>query len=621
MFLSATRMLDDRSWVVKMTLSFAIGFGIFGWSFFWLGVVGLFSPEVAWVVCGLSVTGLFPLRRHLVPAFSSFRFSNMERLLLIFIAMAIGADFLEALAPPLEADTLAYHFLLPKTFIEQGKLVFVPRALDGAVPLLVQMTYVAVLLLGGGEETALTVWAFLSGWAPGFLLYAFGRRWLARHWALALLLLFQTLPAMLYGAGSGQVEARLALFVLVAAFGLVELKDNPRFGPILMIGLGAGLYAGSKYTGLLFVASAGLSLLLFSGRNWLKNGVIYGLAVLVVGAQWYGWNGYHTGDPVFPVLFSALGLEDGVFWNADYAASMKGYLALRNDQIDWWQRWLAYPIVATLFPATAMEAGRVGLGPYFLMIAPFALIGSWCHRHHFKTASLAPAAVMVVLFYVLWLGFGGIPKVRHLIPVLPVFLVCLALGSVKTIQIWPVFRQPLALAMVLSLAINAGVAGLFARPYAIYAFSSQSREEFLSVFYREHEIVSWLNQRQDLQKILLLHRTIPYYLKHDSYYAFPLVQKKIETRTGKTNASVLYKQIQDNQITHILALEFSSEQAPSDSFYSSLNELSAAKCIRLKKKFSLNLAMSRTLPAFKLIQSKSNVWEVTETMCHKTLLQ
>ena len=613
--LSAMRILDGQRYTVKICLSFAVGLGFIGWLFFWLGSVGLYSQEVVWFICGLMIAGLIPLRQHFIPSSIRINFSILEWALLSLVLVAIAADFLEALAPPVEADSLAYHFQLPKQFIEEGRLVFVPRALDGAIPLLVQMTYVAVLLLGGNEDTALTLWTFVTGWAPGFLLFAFSRRWLALHWSLALLLLFQTLPAMLYGAGSGQIEPRLAMFVLISAFGLVELKNNPRFGPILLIGLGAGLYAASKYTGLLFVAAAGISVLIFSGRHWFRNGLVCGFAMLVVGGQWYGWNAYHTGDPIFPVLFSSLGLEDGVFWDADYASSLNDYLDYRSDQIKWWERWLAYPIVTTLFPSVAMEAGRVGLGPYFLMIAPFSLTGVWHQRNKLKTSSLAPVALTAFLFYVLWLEFGGIPKVRHLIPLLPIVMICLAVGSVKAIEACPNLRFPIGLAMVLSLVVNMVVVGFFVRPYVVYAMSGFDREVFLNNNVNGYPAVFWLNQQDGIDKVLLTYRAYRYYVRPASFFAFPGVQKLIEVRSGRVEPEFFWKQMLELEISHILTDRPTSMSLGIASVDSAIKKLVEAGCLGHVKEVQTSWRVSRTLSSLGLGQRPFDVWHLDARAC------
>ena len=615
LFLSVTRLLSGRPYIEKLALSFAVGFGLVGWLFFWLGTLGLYSQTTSWIICSVLAMGLHPLRRHLIPNISLKPFSALEWLLLVLIAAVMATDFLEALAPPVEADSLAYHFQLPKQFFEQGRLVFEPRALDGAIPLLVQMTYLATLLLGGGEDIALTLWAFVSGWGAGLLLFTFSRRWLARHWSLALLVLFQTLPAMLYGAGSGHIEPRMAMFVLIAAIGFSELKDNPRLGPILLIGLGAGLFAASKYTGLLFVAAAGLSVLAFSGRDLLKNGTVFGLVVLAVGSQWYGWNTWHTGDPVFPILFTILGLEDGVFWDADYAASMKDYLAFRSDQINWWQRWLAYPVAATLFPARAMEAGRVGLGPYFLMIAPMALAGVWHARQRVKASPLARVAVMAVLFYVLWLGFGGIPKVRHLIPIVPVVLVLLGVGTVKAIEAWPTLRIPSGLAMVLALAVNFAIIGIFARPYVSHAVGGFERERFLERNINGYPAVAWLNEQDGIDKVLLTYRAFRFYVRHETFLPFPRVQKLIEARPERVDTRMFWKQMRGLGISHILTDRPASMSEGPASVDSAIQQLVGDGCLVRLYEIETPWRTSRTLPSFQPATRWLDIWRLNIETC------
>ena len=80
--------------------------------------------------------------------------------LLAMLAFVLACDLCEGLAPPADADSLAYHFALPKQFLSAGHLQFVPRAVDGAVPLLPQMTYLVALGLGG--ERAMTLWTMVS---------------------------------------------------------------------------------------------------------------------------------------------------------------------------------------------------------------------------------------------------------------------------------------------------------------------------------------------------------------------------------------------------------------------------------------------------------------------------
>ena len=194
-----------------------------------------------------------------------------------------------------------------------------PRALDGAVPLLVQMTYVPALGLGG--ERALTLWTFVSGWGLAALFYTVCRRHLDITWSLAAVLVLVTTPAVVFGAGSGQVEARLAMFAAVAAIATASALGTGRLRYAALAGLAAGFFMGGKYTGLFFVAATGVVLL--ARRGWLIRGAVFAGAALVAGGQWYGWNWYNTGDPVFPLLFGWLDYGDNGYWDADHAALLK----------------------------------------------------------------------------------------------------------------------------------------------------------------------------------------------------------------------------------------------------------------------------------------------------------
>jgi len=600
-----------RRQLERTALAFAVGLGVLGWLFFWIGISGGLTPFVSWSVSGLSLIGLTAYRLPAAPEPSPGALSPADWILIALAAVAFGADFLEALAPPVDADSLAYHFDLARRFAENGGIFFVPRALDGAVPLLIQVTYAAAYSMGG--EKALTLWTLISGWGASILLFALCCRWFGQTWALALALLFQTVPAMIYGAGSGQVEARLALFVLVSTYGLIEMRRMEGWAPAVLVGLGAGFYAASKYTGLLFLAAAGIALLLVAKRKWFALGAACGIAALVAGGQWYAWNFIHTGDPVFPVLFNALGLPDGPYWDAGYAADMKALLTVRYNQISWWQRWLAYPIVATFSPPVAIEAGRVGLGPFFALTAPIALLGFWLHRRRAWQSPLGPVALLSIIFYFLWLKFGGIPKVRHLVPVLPAVLLCFGVAISRYDRPWA--RRPVYLATAIALAVNFAAVVLFARPFAQFAFSPMTRDAFLAASVNDYEAVEWLNRQPGVHKVLALQRQYLYYVDAPTYFAYPNVQKQVEARAGKVRPAEFLSQIRQLGITNILGQTLPENQIAPKTVLGSIGELEEEGCLAETKRFSTTWHVSRTLPQFGTNSRETAIWKLTPDSC------
>ena len=120
------------------TLSFAIGLGVLGWLVFPIGVAGLLSAGPLWTLLLAGSLGVFLLREGGVPILKG-NPDAIGKALLALLCAALFLDFAEALAPPADADSLAYHFNWPKRFITAGEIAFIPQAWTGAVPLLIQM--------------------------------------------------------------------------------------------------------------------------------------------------------------------------------------------------------------------------------------------------------------------------------------------------------------------------------------------------------------------------------------------------------------------------------------------------------------------------------------------------
>ncbi|HEC90352.1 MAG TPA: hypothetical protein ENI55_01665 [Alphaproteobacteria bacterium] len=596
--LHALGLWRRRNGLERTALAFATGFGVLGWILFWPGVAAIMTPAVIWAIALVLLLGNGLHFSH--PAAKSGRenaatLSFAALALLLFAAVAFSLDLVEALAPPVDADTLAYHFNLPRRFVEQSAVTFTPVAFSGAAPLLVHMTYTAALAMGG--KAALPLWTLVSGWMAAVLLFAFLRRWLPFAWALMPAVIFQTMPAMIYGAGSGQVEARLALFVLVAAVGLADGWRSRTLNPIALAALGAGFYAAAKLTGLLFVAAVGVTVLI-SGKDRFKRGLIFGLAALAAGGQWYGWNFYNSGDPVFPLMFGladTLGLANPDYWNADFAQSLKAYLAARSSVISGFHWFFSYPVIATLFPPAAIESGRVGLGPYFLLIAPFAVIGAWKDRRRIFESPLFPVSVAVVVFYLLWIKFGAIPKPRHLLPIIPALLIPLQVAAQKGFA-GPGGRRALVLAGVLSLAVNFAAQGLFSKAYLEYFFSGRNSDAFLSENLRGYPVVPVVNATPDVRRLYIWERQLQYYIKAPTFFSAPYSQALIDARDGRVTPDRFYAQLKAQKISHLLLPEYDKATGiEKDTINTAVADLASRNCLERLSSTPYSLFGSRTL--------------------------
>ncbi|MBL6931671.1 MAG: glycosyltransferase family 39 protein [Rhodospirillales bacterium] len=537
----------ELQWTQRLSWSFVLGIGVLGWLLFFVGVSNLFSTVPMLVVLVIGALGLFLLGRPVGQSYITL--TMLEKLLLAALFGALTLDSLEGMSPPADADTLAYHFATPKLFLEAGRIFFIPRAVDGAVPMLLQMTYASALGLGG--EIAMTLWTMVAGWGTALLLYVIARSHMSRAWALTITLIWLSAPVVLYGGGSGQVEIRNAGFVLLGVAALMRVRETGLVRYAAIAGMAAGLFVASKYTGLLFGAAAIPALL--TVRRWPLQVVVFGFMALVAGFQWYLWNFLHTGDPVFPMLFPMIGDALYPYWDAAHHQALQNDLFLGERAVPDTLLWmLAYPFLATFSIFAKFDSERAGMGPFLFLIVPFVVAGFWRFRREIKSGPWLVAVSILSVFYVLWFLSGSSQRVRHLSPLFPVaLLICAYLATRWSASSGA--KWPLALAALLSIGIQLAGHGASSLNYARHVFTDESRDAFYERNVSGYEAVKWINDNlTDQDKVLFIDRQLNYLIDKPLYYAHPSNETFADIRPDAENPGRYYHQLQDLGVTHIL---------------------------------------------------------------------
>ncbi|MGQ0663471.1 MAG: hypothetical protein ACT4P2_07760 [Pseudomonadota bacterium] len=594
----------------RLAWSFALGLGCLGWLVFFAGILGAFQAPALVAILAASALGIFILRLPGWPAAAA----PGPLGLAVFGVLGVSAamDLLEALAPAADADTMAYHYDLPRRFLEAGRIIFVPRAFDGAAPLLVQMTHVPVLALGGGR--AANLWTMASGFAAAFLLYAVSRRYLSPLWSAVLALIFLTSPAVVYGAGTGQVEVRLALFAVVAAFAAGEALARGASGFAVVAGLAAGFYMGGKFFGLLFAAAVGLVLLW--GRGWLARGAVFAAAALAAGSQWYLWNWLHTGDPLFPVLYGILPYGDAALWDAAHhrlsrELDMGGDRVVPTD-LFWF---LAYPFAATLWSPDGFESLRTGLGPYLLLLAPLALGGSWLLRRELRKGPLAASCLIVVLFYAIWFFSGTAQRVRHLLPVYPLALLLASVAAARLCERIDL-KRPLIAAVVLTVLIQIGGQGLFTVKFARYVFGLEDREAFLEANVSRYAAAKWVNANLEPGAVVMSQfRDLNYLIKPTVFFAHPTNQSLVDVLPGADDPQRFLRQVRERGITHAIGERGAGADEARAGYQGLLNATQRHGCFKELVAIPARARVSRTLPALGETESVLAILSRTDDTC------
>jgi hypothetical protein len=597
----------------------ALGVGLLGWLTFFLALGGLLAPAY---LSALALPGLAGFAIRLPRAMASEtvgvrQFDGFAAACLALLAAIAALEIAQAMAPPADADTLAYHFALPKQFLAAGHLEFVPRAIDGGVPLLLHMTYLVALGLGG--EKALTLWVMLLGWVAGWLFYGLARTALDRRWALVLAILFVTTPAMVYGSGSGQIEPKLTLWAMVAGLACARAVRSGDWRFAGLAGLAVGFYVGAKYTGLLFAAACGLALLM--QRRWLLHGAVYGAVVLLVGAQWYLWNAFNTGDPVFPLLSDGPGGAHG-YWSAESGAFLRSRLTPEENPVPRSLLWLlAYPFAATLRALESWDSGRTGLGPFALLVLPFALFGLWRYRAHVAASPLLTYAAIALAFYVLWFFSAVSQRVRHLLVIYPFLLICVTVAARRFVRARGL-QAPLYAALLLTIVIQSGVVVVFNVNYLRHLVSGESREDFLRRNVARFSPVPWLNTHlTQRDRILVTERQLVYHLDVPSFTASERYQYLVDLIPRSSNPRRFLAEIRRLGITYILVVPGLSDFARGERHFETAElvgftaALVAAGCGEVVHSEIMTAPRSRTIPSLYSNSVSSDVVRVDTANC------
>ena len=283
------------SFAEEAVFSFALGLGVLAYVIFLLGTLGWLYQ---WVFYGLVALLVVLLHRELLSIARSMNprglRPRLEGYSLVTLALAgvllftLLLNLIGTLAPTTEADSLSYHFALPKQFIREHGIIYIPDWYANT-PLTQHMLY--TLGMGLRQDTLPALINYLEGLALVVSVLLFCRKYLSLQIGLLAALLLYTMPQLTYMTGSGIVESGLTLFTFLAFWAFYEWLRNREIRWLVIIGMFVGFAIGTKYYGLIsFVAFGsvlGLHLILSHGiaiRELVKTLVIFCAIAAIIGS-------------------------------------------------------------------------------------------------------------------------------------------------------------------------------------------------------------------------------------------------------------------------------------------------------------------------------------------------
>jgi hypothetical protein len=408
------------------------------------------------------------------------------------LAAVLLVEGVAAMAPLTGSDALHYHFAAPQWVLLSG---FHPNFFSTNSFLTGQghMLILAGLALRS-EKLALGL-LYLGGVLTALAGACVARKWMPETGAWVVALAFVLTPVVFWQMSTaGTPDLWIAFFAVLTVLQVSHAVENREWKNAALAGVFAGTAAGSKYTGCMIAASAGLALVLQS-RLW-KAAMAFAAGAVNVGVWPYFRNWLWTGDPVFPLLMKRLQPEDV------NAPAMAAFLASTGADVHRSVLGVVrYPVFA------AIDASKVGfwqfLGPMCLCFAPLVIFAV-------RRTALWRTVLIVWLLSAVGIGMtSGMP--RFVLPVYPLALAAVMAGVwAIPAQGWGALRGMATATLTIFLGVSAMGLLVYQRHALGAAVGMKSRDAYLQEVSPDYGKVRFVNEalsgRETEGKVLVFFR-------------------------------------------------------------------------------------------------------------------
>ena len=435
---------NNHSHVLEVVISVATGAAVWSVDWFFLGIAGLYDSTAAIVatVVGIAFAnyGLGRIREMRNESRTPEKASGFDSLLLILIAVPVVLALIGSMAPPTAKDTLLYHFALPKAFIAQHSNAFVEGNIASYLSLGAEMHNVWAMLLGGLlDQRAAEAAAGAVNWLffPLLLAAVFG--WareleISRRSCLIAVLIVAAVPSAFHVASSAYIDVELALYVLLAVYGLTRWWRTQENGWSILMAIFLGASLSIKLTTLFIFAAIAL-VIVFRAREAKENGagriILLGFGSLVlatvIASPWYLRNWKATGSPLFP-FYMSIWKGEAPGWDVDrsnlFQTMNSNYGGRDKSAVDY----LVSPwnISVTAQPEESRYFDGV-IGVAFLIGLPLLIFALWKLEMPVEVKICTGVAGIMFLF---WLFSSQ--QLRYLLPILPLLSIATVYAAEKS---------------------------------------------------------------------------------------------------------------------------------------------------------------------------------------------
>ncbi len=286
----------------------AIFISIYSYVIFFLGICHQLSQKNIFVVTIFFVVSVLCIiwknRKIHIP--KDIFFLTIFSLVIVQAAV----NLIGALGPELAFDALWYHLTIPKLYLQQNSIFFIPNGLFyySAMPKLTEMLYLAAIALH--SEILAKLIHFSFGILTCFVIYKLSRKYMSKTCSLLAVLIFYSNLVVGWESIAAYIDLARTFFEIMALWQLSKWIDDHKDKTLFGVGIMLGLAITTKILaiGSLFIFCLLIIVELYKRKANIKT-LLTKLAMIVIPAliiplPWFIFSYLNTKNIVYPFFTS-----------------------------------------------------------------------------------------------------------------------------------------------------------------------------------------------------------------------------------------------------------------------------------------------------------------------------
>lgn len=471
--------------------------GVYSYGIFLIGILGFLTRAViiSYSLVLLATLSFYFRRTIFLNIHKLLNFlTNLKRwdkFYLSLIAILVSINLIGALGPETAFDSLWYHLTLPKIYLSEGQIFYIPGSLlyYSAMPKLIDMLFIPSLAIGIDTFTRLL--SLFFGILSLLVLFKLSRIFFGRTVSLLVLVIFYSNLAVAWQSTTAYIDMGRTFYEVLALYFLILFFKGKEESNLIKSGALIGFSISAKLLALGSLISF-LALLAIYRIRFLKI-MKFTMIALFIPIPWFLFSYLNTANPFYPLLSNLYQVAPNI--------NLAGFINFIRS---------ADPI-----------------SPIYLITLPL------CGVYYRKFSKLLKTVVLYsILVFTIWFWTPQTGGGRFIMPYLPAFSILAGSTIFFSRGLFKQYLIGLILVLCLSTIIYRGVTNI---RYVPVVFGFESRESFLSTNLN-FEFGDFYDTDGFFKKNIKQEDKVLIYGVHNLYYVdFPFIHESYAKKADKFN--------------------------------------------------------------------------------------